>query len=367
MKSRAWPLAILLLAACGGSTTPEIPAASSAACASVHGQAVTTLATVPGNIDGLASDGTNLYWLDGSAGTLSMVPVTGGATHVVATFAPLWNGPCGGLDGTSTLFCRTFSLAVDSANVYAAGPLGIVSVPKTGGAPRSLVTLDGKSEYVLGPLLLGGGALFWPQMEVTLDEGQPDLITEIARLDLSSRTAATFLDASQQVATASILTADANNLYWLGGNSGVHATPLTGGPTTTVVASDTLAVAGMAVVGDHLTWVNQQQSGDCGCPGPIPPQLPEMVESVPLAGGASASLITYAMDIDPVVTVLGDASFAYVLEVDSTTSSLVAISPAGGAPTTLVDGTSIDLATLDACSVYFSSGSTLQRVAKPTL
>jgi hypothetical protein len=45
----------------------------------------------------------------------------------------------------------------------------------------------------------------------------------------------------------------------------------------------------------------------------------------------------------------------------------VAISPAGGAPTTLVDGTSIDLATLDACSVYFSSGSTLQRVAKPTL
>jgi hypothetical protein len=365
MTSHAWSLAILLLAACGGATTTAIPGSPPAACGGVQGQAV-TLATTPGNIDALASDGATLYWLDGSAGTLSMVPVAGGATEVLATFTPLWNGPCGGVDGTSTLFCRTFSLAVDGANVYVAGPLGILSVPKAGGAARSLVTLDGKSEYVLGPLLLGGGALFWPQMEVTIDQGQPDLIALIARLDLSTGTAATFLDASQQVATASILAADDTNLYWLGGGSGVHATPLAGGATTTVVSSDTLAVAGMAVVGDHLTWVNQEQMGDCGCPGPAPPQLPEMVETIPLAGGASAPLITYASDIDPVVSVLGDANFAYVLEVDSTSSSLVAVSPTGGPPTTLVSGAAIDLAALDSCSVYFATANTLQKVAKPT-
>jgi hypothetical protein len=325
-----------------------------------------TLASTPGNIDALVSDGASLYWLDGSAGTLNVVPVAGGPARVLATFTPLWNGPCGGLDGTSTLFCRTFSLAVDGANVYAAGPLGIVSIPKTGGAPRSLVTLDGKSEYVLGPLLLRGGALFWPQMEVTVDQGEPDLATLIAKLDLPGSTPETFVDANQQVATASILAADATNVYWLGEGTGVHATPLAGGATTTVVSSDSLAVAGMAVVGDHLTWVNQQQSGDCGCPGPLPPQLPEMVETVPLAGGASAPLITYPMDMDPSVSVLGDAQFAYVLEQNGTSSSLVAVSPADGAPTTLVDGPSIDLATLDSCSVYFSSGGTLQKVAKPS-
>jgi hypothetical protein len=328
------------------------------------------LATVSGNIDALVSDGVSLYWLDGSAGVLSVVPVAGGATQVLATFAPLWTGPCGGLAGTSTLDCRTFSLAVDAANVYAAGPLGIVSVPKTGGAPRSLVTLDGKSEYVLGPLLAGGGALFWPQMEVMTDPDENELAAHIAKLDLSSGTPETFLDASQQIATASILAADATNLYWLGsgdvpGTGGIRATPLAGGPTTTVVSSASLAVAGMAVVGDQLTWVNQEELGGCVCPGPHP-QQPEMVETAPLAGGASTSLITYDLDTDPFVSVLGDAHFAYVVQQgDSTSASLVAVPPAGGTPTTLVASAAIDVATLDSCSIYFSSGSTVRRVAKP--
>ena len=368
MTLRASPLSLLVLAACGGSTRDIPTPPSTSACGDSPGQVV-TLATASGNVDALVSDGANLYWLDGTSGQLSVVPTAGGASRVLATLGTLWDGPCGGVAGTSALDCRTFSLAVDEANVYAAGPLGIVSVSKSGGAPRTLVTLDGKAEYVLGPLLTAGGALFWPQMDVGLEEGQPDLTAHIARLDPSSSTPQPFPDASTQAATASILAADANRLYWLGGEGvgGVLSSPLAGGATTTLLPSSSLAVVGMTVSGDRLTWVNQQQTGGCVCPGPEPAQLPEMVEAVPVSGGAPAPLITFPMDTDPSVSVLGDTDFTYVLEQNGPSSSIVAISPTGGTPTTLAQAPSIELLTLDSCSVYFAAGSALQKVAKPTL
>ena len=49
-------------------------------------------------------------------------------------------------------------------------PLGVVSVPKSGGAGRTLVTLDGKPGTSLGPVLTAGGALFWPQMDIGVYE-----------------------------------------------------------------------------------------------------------------------------------------------------------------------------------------------------
>jgi hypothetical protein len=358
--------AVLLLAACGGATTQGLqPEPSPPACTGSHG--ALTLATTAGNVDAMASDGVDLYWLDGSAGILSAVSVSGGATRTLATLSPLWNGPCGGLGGTPTVDCRTFGLAVDAANVYAAGPLAIYAVPKAGGPPRTLVTLDGANAYAMSPLLLAGGSLYWPQMAETLDQGEQVLTAEIATLDPSGSASETVL--VPQVATASILATDATSIYWVGsddsGNAGIHATPLSGGAPTTVISSPSLAVEAIAVVGDSLAWVNQQQIGGCVCPGPMNPQEPEMVEAIPLAGGAPTQLVSYDIDTDPTVTVLGDASYAYVLAEDSLTSSLVAVPSAGGSPVTLLNGVAIDLMTLDACNVYFETGGALEKVGKP--
>jgi hypothetical protein len=357
--------AIFLLAACGGASTQGLQAGPSAACTGSPG--VLTLATTPGNVDAMVSDGVDLYWLDGGSGILSVVSVSGGATRTLATLSPLWSGPCGGLGGTPTVDCRTFGLAVDAANVYAAGPLGVYAVPKAGGPQRTLVTLDGASAYAMSPLLLAGGSLYWPQMAETLDQGEQVLTAQIATVDPSGSATETLL--APQLDTGSILAADATNLYWVGsddsGNAGIHATPLSGGAPTTVVSSPSLEVETLAVVGDSLAWVNQEQIGGCVCPGPMNPQEPERVEAVPLAGGAPTQLVSYDIDTDPTVMVLGDASYAYVLAEDSLTSSLIAVPPAGGSPVTLVNGVAIDLMTLDACNVYFETGGALQKVAKP--
>ena len=92
----------------------------------------------------------------------------------------------------------------------------------------------------------------------------------------------------------------------------------------------------------------------------------EMVEAVPVAGGASARLIAFPMNMDPSVSVVGDDNFAYVLEQNAPSSSIVAVSPTGGTPTTLAQAPSIALLTVDSCNVYFVSGSSLQKVGKPT-
>jgi hypothetical protein len=360
-------LAMLFLgtsAACGGVTNGNSLTTQPSACAGSPGGAE-VLTTVPGNIDALASDGVNVYWLDGSHAELHAVPVAGGASRLVATLSPLGvEGQCG--PPSESVECQSYSLAVDDANVYAAGPVGVFAVPKAGGATRTLATYDAAAAFVLGPVITGGGSLFWIEGDfVTLDE-QPTLFAHIMKLDSpgGGGAARAFLPASVEVATASILTADAENLYWLWG--GIHATPLAGGPSTTVLSSETLAVESMAVAGDRLVWANQMTGGGCVCPGPQTPYAPELVESLPLTGGASASLLRLPGDVDPELYVLGDSRFSYIVEAAGAASSIVAIPPSGGAQTTLVDSVEVDIATLDSCSVYFSSGNRIERVGKPT-
>ena len=103
-----------------------------------------------------------------------------------------------------------------------------------------------------------------------------------------------------------------------------------------MISSETLAVENMAVAGDRLVWANQMMGGGCVCPGPQTPYAPEQVESVPLKGGSSASLLRVPGDVDPGVYVLGDSRFSYVVEAAGAASSIVAIPPSGGAQTTLV-------------------------------
>jgi hypothetical protein len=359
-------LAMVLLgtsASCGGVTNSDSLATQPSACGGLPGGAE-VLTTAPGNIDALASDGVSVYWLDASHAELHAVPVAGGASRLVATLSPLGvDVQCG--PPSETVDCQSFSLAVDDANVYVAGPVDIFAVPKAGGATRTLATYDAVTNYVLGPVIAGGGSLFWIVGNYVTEDGQPTLIAQIMKLDSPSGDEAphAFLPASEQVATASILTADAVNLYWLWG--GIHATPLAGGPSTAVLSSETLDVESMAVAGDRIVWANQMTGGGCDCPGPQTPSAPELVESIPLQGGASASLLRLPDDVDPELYVLGDSRFSYVVQAAGAASSIVAVPPSGGAQTTLVESVEVDIATLDSCSVYFASGSRIERVGKP--
>jgi hypothetical protein len=367
MLKTGWILAMVFLgtpAACGGVTNGDSLTTQPLACVGSPGS-TEVLATAPGNIDALVSDGVDVYWLDGSHAELRAVPVAGTASRLVATLSPFGvDGECG--PPSESVDCQSYSLAVDEVNVYAAGPRGIFAVSKASGATRTLATYDPVTAYVLGPVITGGGSLFWIVGDFVTEYGQPSLVAHIMKLDSPSggETPHPFLPASEQVDTASILTADAVNLYWLSG--GIRATRLAGGPTMTVISSESLAVENMAVAGDRLVWANQMMGGGCVCPGPQTPDSPELVESVPLTGGSSASLVRLPGDVDPELYVLGDSRFSYVVEAAGTASSIVAIPPSGGAATPLVDSVEVDIATSDSCSIYFSSGNRIERVGKPT-
>jgi hypothetical protein len=366
----------------GGGLDAE-PDATATQCGAAGAGSV-TLATLSAPPLAIASDGTDLFWLDtfapGTPATLRAIPVAGGTPRVVTTFS-LWNAwvgycdvtyPDGGVDpgGGTDSSCNTFSLAVDNDNVYAIGPMGVVSAPKAGGTASALVTLGLPNDFVIGPAVASGGALFWVQDHVPNDPDVDETAT-IERLDVQSGGATTLVTEPTSGATNTVLAADADNVYWSTEGS-IRATTLTGSATTTVLSSSSLNAGFLAVAGNRLLWVNEEVSGGgCGeCPPPPTPQ-PEMVQSAPVTGGTTTTLITYPFSTDPSVSVLGDSNFAYViaapLSVGSgpANGSLQAYPLAGGSPTTLVTGVPFDLVAMDTCSVYFASGSALEKVAKP--
>jgi len=106
---------------------------------------------------------------------------------------------------------------------------------------------------------------------------------------------------------------------------------------------------------------------------PPPTPQPEMVQSAPVTGGTTTTLITYPFSTDPSVSVLGDSNFAYViaapLSVGSgpANGSLQAYPLAGGSPTTLVTGVPFDLVAMDTCSVYFASGALSRKSRNPRM
>jgi len=382
-------LSLLLAVGCGeraqdaGGTPASEPDAATAACgaAGIGAVTLTTTSTAPLAI---ASDGTDLFWLDtfapGSPATLHAVPVGGGAPRVVTAFS-LWNAwvgycdvtyPAGSDDpggGTDTS-CNTFSIVVEGGTVYAIGPVGVVSAPKAGGAATALVTLDVPNDYVLGPAVSAGGSLYWVQQHLP-DDPDVTISSSIQRLDLSTGAATTLVAEPASGATDSAVAADANHVYWVSGG-GIQATTLTGSATTTVVSGTSLNPDYFAIAGDQLIWVNQEVSGGtCGLCGPPPTPQPEMVQFAPASGGTTSTLITYPQATDPSVSVFGDSTFVYVVAAPlaenpgDTNGTLQAYRLGDASSTTLLTGVPLDLVAMDACSVYFASGNTLQKVAKP--
>ena len=356
-----------LFPACRSSPLTE---STSAACQSAHD--ATFLASVPGNVDALLSDGTNLYWLDKFAGTISVAPTAGGAVTTLATFPQLWSGPCG--QPGFSVDCLQASLAADDDNLYAAGPLGVYRVPKAGGTPSAIATYGGESAYAFGPLVVAGGSLFWQEGDIVSlgDEGLTLEVRIVQQPQAASPSVAPqpFASAGADIPSTALLASDGTRLYWLDG--GLRAAPLAGGAATTVYTSDTLFVENMTLAGARLVWTNQQMEGGPIGDAPLPAQSPhELVQSVATSGGAATSLITFPSDTDPGVTVLGDARYAYAVVVDyyAGTSEILAAKLDDGATKTIVKDANLASATLDACNLYYvtegQSAQMIMKIGKP--
>ena len=343
-------------------------------CPSAHG--ATLLASWKGNVDAMLSDDDNLYWLDKFWGTVSFVPVAGGSVTTLATFPTLWSGPCG--QPGFSVDCLQASIAADDANIYAAGPLGIYTVPKAGGTPRAIMTYDGKSAYMFGPIVIAGGALYWQEADIVTEDGELTENVRILQLSAPASTSAAplpFPSDGEAVSSSAILTSDGSNLYWMGsgdgnGDAGIRTAPLAGGAATTFYASDTLAVENMTFAGGKLVWANQQIEGGPAGGAPFPTQSPnELVQALAASGGTPASLMTFPQNTDPGVTVLGDAHFAYaaVFDFDAGTSAIMAAKLTGGAAKTVINVPDLAMATLDSCNLYyFTSDQTIEKIGKPS-
>jgi hypothetical protein len=114
------------------------------------GGVLSKLVDTPGEIMGIAIDATQVYWIEGSAaaGFVKAAPLTGGTATVLAQDQPVTGG-----------------IAVDASSVYFTidpglpdGPSGsVLSVPTTGGAPRTLAAAQNSPASVF----TDGVSLFW--------------------------------------------------------------------------------------------------------------------------------------------------------------------------------------------------------------
>ena len=361
----AWP-------ACRSS--PLTAGTQPATCPSTHG--ATPVTTTSGNVDAMLSDGENLYVLDKSHATVSVAPVGGGSLTTLATFPTWWGGECG--QPSFLVDCLDAAMAADDDNIYAGGPLGIYSVPKSGGTPRPIITYDGKSAFMFGTLVFAGGSLFWQEGDIVpVDEG---LTLSVRMLQLTapadaSATPQPFPSSGETTSSSTILASDGSSMYWMGdgenpGGYGIRAAPIAGGAATTIYTSDTLAVENLTIAGGKVIWNNQQFTGG-PISGPIEAQSPnELVQAIASDGsGAAKSLITFPKNTDPGVRVLGDAHFAYaaVFDFEAGTSAIMAAKLSGGAAKTLAKVPDLLLATVDACNVYYATtDGAIEKLGKPS-
>ena len=347
---RGSPVAALSVAlvACGSHAAPSTFASSDA---SAEGSP-TVLATV-GSLGDLEVDGTNVYFTDfaGLAGTTHVysVPVAGGPLTTLGTPADAV-GSCG--PGA----IAAAGLAQDDANVYFLDGINVGSIAKAGGPVAPLVSLA--CGGVGGGLRQSGGSLFW--MQVAGDA------PELDALKLAGT--ATMAVISQLPLGSSGATAIDGTSYYFSGEAGVlQRVPLAGG-TSTVLMTDPLArlVTGVAVDG---TYAYVALSGGCaspigGPPCPAPSPTTSAIVRVPLGGGAA---MTIATDYDVAGIAVDGVNVYWIDPYDSVKwTPLPAEGSSPIAASTLAEDPAATIGpVVDAEAVYWGSGASIARIAKP--
>ena len=336
------------LVACGSHAAPSAFGSSDASA----GSRPTVLATV-GSLGDLEVDGTNVYFTDfaGLAGTTHVysVPVAGGPLTTLGMPADA-DGSCG--PGA----IAAAGLAQDEANVYFLDGINVGRIAKADGTVAPLVSLA--CGGVGGGLGQSGGSLFW--MQVAGDA------PELDALDLAGNATTTVV--SQLPPGSSGATAiDGTSYYFSGGPGVLQRIPLAGG-TSTVLMTDPLSrlVSGVAVDG---TYAYVALSGGCaspigGSPCPAPSPTTSAIVRVPLGGGAA---VTLATDYDVAGIAVDGVNVYWIDPYDSVKWTPL---PAEGSSPIVGSTLTEDLAAtigpvVDANAVYWGSGASIARIAKP--
>ena len=208
----------------------------------------------------LRSDGAFVYWVDRTLGNVAKVPVTGGATTILASGGSSPDG-----------------IAIDASNVYwVDSNAGTVSkVPLAGGTVTTLAT-DRRSPVALA---IDASNVYW------LDEA--DLVQSVPIAGgLTTSLASSPLPPSG-------IAADGINVYWTvqatAAGGAVLSIPRAGGAITTLATEPTLFPTGITVGGGTVFWTSQDLAFE------LP--LNSTINSVASTGGAPLVLVSGESDI----------------------------------------------------------------------
>ncbi len=188
------------------------------------GGATTVLASTQNFPYGIATDGVNVYWANLGSGTICKVPVGGGATTTLAS----------GQTGAS-------GVAVFSGKVYWTAGSNICTCPAAAGATRVIYA----GATVAWGIAVDRTAVYWTQNSASHPA--------VMRMPLRFATSPTNLSAAQ----SSAICLAGGNVYFAG-LPNLYSVPTGGGATTPVQLG---FIRGITTDGAHLYWVNTSNGG----------------------------------------------------------------------------------------------------------
>lgn len=261
------------------------PSEASVGKVSVNGGATTKLFSLSGAhanqactwgsaTGGIAVDGTSVYWLKG-ASEIAKVPLAGGAISTVATW---------GSEAQGTLAPRSFAL--DSDSIYfgyaiLSGNVAVVAkVPLQGGTVSTLATWASPAPSTDGPqgIALGGATMYW-----TRTEYHPWPVVSLA----PGGTPMTVVSGNL---STPFIAADATGVYY-SDEGGIKKIPV-GGVRPVTLAPMRSAAGNIVVDEKSVYW----ESWVLGKDSSLGPSVAAAIMSVPLGGGTPTTLVKLCSD-----------------------------------------------------------------------
>jgi hypothetical protein len=261
------------------------------------------VANTTGFVDSIASNGTNLVWIDGTTGaggvgSIKEVPVGGGTPITLASMAPSYTGQeialAGGVVAWTAVHLPTAPGGADT-NAYGAFFTATDGSPGSGiAAPAAVGNKSANSSQNAGGIGLrsnGGVGYFLSRLNPAVES------CPLGGINGSCTAIATSTDS----ALTDDLVLGGTTLFWTSFNTGsVFSIPI-GSSTVTTVASGELGPAFLALDSTYVYWINfNQLTNSYGInrntqanPNPLSPQTVLPVTAGTLQGIASDGRYVY--------------------------------------------------------------------------